>query len=187
MQEQTQAIATAQGPTMRNDSQTRALIVGEIPRLRRYARSLCLSREDADDLVQMCLERALSRIGYWRTGTNIRAWLLTIMHNVHVNNLKSAARHPGPSAQDVEELGNTTTNSDRGSMVLRDLQKGLAQLSPEHREALLLVGMEQYSYKEAATIAGISTGTLMSRLHRARNQLAQAMEDDSRARLRRVK
>ncbi len=177
----------AKDPVMQSEAHTRELIVGEIPRLRRYARSLCLDRDDADDLVQMCLERALSRIGYWRAGTNIRAWLLTIMHNLHVNNIKSASRSPGHSGHDVEELGSTATASDRGSLVLRDLRIGLARLSPEHREALLLVGMEQYSYKEAARIAGISTGTLMSRLHRARKQLAQVMEDDSRTRLKRVK
>lgn len=164
---------------------TEQLIVAEIPRLRRYARSLCLDREEGDDLVQATLDRALGRLGYWRRGTDIRAWLMTIMHNIHVNNLKSRSR-AAPTVAVSDDVPGAAAGSDRGGLLLRDLERGLARLSDDHREALLLVGMEQYSYKEAAKIAGISIGTLMSRLHRARQELHAHMHGDAR-RIRRVK
>lgn len=166
---------------------TEQLIVAEIPRLRRYAHSLCLDREDGDDLVQSTLDRALSRIGYWRKETDLRAWLMTIMHNIYVNNLKSRKRADSLISVTDEPPGAANSDSDRKGLLLRDLERGLARLSDEHREALLLVGMEQYSYKEAARIAGTSIGTLTSRLHRARRELQSYMQGRSTRSIRRVK
>ncbi len=173
---------------MNTANKTRKQILQEIPRLRRYARSLCLNAEDADDLVQSCLERALSRLAYFQVGTNLRAWLMTIMHNLHVNSLKAASRTPANTVADPDQAaGGSSPPAWPQTLAVRDLGAALARLSHEHREALLLVGLEQYSYKDAARIAGISTGTLMSRLHRARKQLAALLSDGGRADIRRVK
>jgi len=163
------------------------LIVAEIPRLRRYAHSLCMSREDGDDLVQSTLHRALSRVGYWQVGSNLRAWLMTIMHNLYVNQVKARKRSDATVSAVDEINGETTPEHDRKGLIIRDLERGLAKLSHEHREALLLIGMEQYSYKEAAKIAGVSIGTLTSRLHRARHELQTYMQGSTIRQIRRVK
>lgn len=168
------------------NNKTEQLIVAEIPRLRRYAHSLCMDRDEGDDLVQATLDRALGRIGYWRRGSNLRAWLMTIMHNLHVNNLKSKKR-AAPAVTATDDLpGAGQGDSDRQGL-LQDLERALARLSDDHREALLLVGMEQYSYKEAARIAGVSVGTLTSRLHRARQELHEFMHGGNVTSIRRVK
>lgn len=172
---------------MNMSTDTRKQIVDEIPRLRRYARSLCMNPEDADDLVQSCLERALGRISYFRTGTNLRAWLMTIMHNLHVNNLKSSAGKAATIGLNQERGQAADTPAWQHALTIRDLGAAMETLSPEHRAAILLVGMEQYSYREAARIAGISIGTLMSRLHRARQKLAQLMFEENPTGIRRVK
>lgn len=169
------------------NKKTEQLILAEIPRLRRYAHSLCMSREDGDDLVQSTLHRALSRIGYWQSGSNLRAWLLTIMHNLFVNQVKSSKRKDAVVISSAEQSGVYNGEHDRKGLVLRDLKRGLAALSEEQREALLLVGMEQYSYQEAAKIAGVSVSTLTSRLHRARRDLQDHMQGKSGLSIRRVK
>lgn len=166
---------------------TEKLIVAEIPRLRRYAHSLCMDRDDGDDLVQATLDRALGRISYWRRGTDIRAWLMTIMHNLHVNNVKSKKRTESAVPVTDDVTGAADGESDRKGLLIRDLERALARLTDAHREALLLVGMEQYSYKEAARIAGVSIGTLMSRLHRARQELHSHMHGGNARHIRRVK
>ena len=169
------------------NKKTEQLILAEIPRLRRYAHSLCMSREDGDDLVQSTLHRALSRIGCWQSGSNLRAWLLTIMHNLFVNQVKSSKRKDAVVISSAEQSGVYNGEHDRKGLVLRDLKRGLAALSEEQREALLLVGMEQYSYQEAAKIAGVSVSTLTSRLHRARRDLQDHMQGKSGLSIRRVK
>ncbi|GJL81566.1 MAG: DNA-directed RNA polymerase sigma-70 factor [marine bacterium B5-7] len=166
---------------------TQQLIINEIPRLRRYAHSLCMNREDGDDLVQSTLQRALAKVGYWQKGTSIRAWLMTIMHNLFVNNLRSK-KWTAAEPLNIDELPDPRGNeSERRGLLLRDLDRGLTRLSAEHREALLLVGIEQYSYKEAASIAGISVSTLTSRLHRARRELKSDMNENDTSHIRRVK
>lgn len=169
------------------NTKTEQLIIAEIPRLRRYAHSLCMSREDGDDLVQSTLHRALSRVGYWRSGSNLRAWLMTIMHNLFVNQVKLSKRKDAVVVSSAEHSGVYNGEHDRKGLVLRDLERGLATLSEEQREALLLVGMEQYSYQEAAKIAGVSVSTLTSRLHRARRDLQDHMQEKSALSIRRVK
>jgi len=163
------------------------LIVAEIPRLRRYAHSLCMNRDDGDDLVQSTLHRALSRRAYWQAGTNLRAWLMTIMHNLYVNQVKASKRHDSVESGTAEITAEVRADQDRKGLVLRDLERALARLSHEHREALLLIGMEQYSYKEAAKIAGVSVATLTSRLHRARQDLQTFMQGSHIRPIRRVK
>jgi len=147
---------------------SRDLIVAEIPRLRRYARALTGDTARADDLVQDTLERALSRFSLWRPG-NLRAWLFTIMHNIFVNQIKSAARIDYLADDLLPDLPLRATQSD--NLELRDLDRALSRLSAEQREVLLLVGLEDLSYEETAHIVGTPIGTVMSRLSRGRERL----------------
>jgi len=155
-------------------------IATHIPQLRRYARALTGDYSAAEDLVQDTLERAWKRIGLWRLGSDLRAWLFTIMHNLHVNQLKADSRQQGqPPEQATLDLSVRPTQEDR--LELRDLNKALRRLSNEQREVLLLVGLEQMSYEEVAKVLGIPIGTVMSRLSRGRDQLRAMMEGSSAA------
>jgi RNA polymerase sigma-70 factor (ECF subfamily) len=148
-----------------NDAQS---IVDLIPRLRRYARALASDRNAADDLVQDTLERAWSKLHLYRRGTDLRAWLFTVMHNVYVNQLR-ALRSTAPLDEDLPELAQPGRETD--GLVLRDLDFAIKRLPPDQREVLLLVALEDMSYDEAAGALGIPVGTVMSRLARAREKL----------------
>jgi len=145
-------------------------IASHIPRLRRYARALTGDSSAADDLVQDTLERAWRRLALWRTGSDLRAWLFTIMHNIYVNQVKANPRMRSQTTElPTADLRVASPVEDR--LVLRDLHKALTNLSHEQREVLLLIGLEQMSYGEAAKVLGIPVGTVMSRLSRGREQL----------------
>ncbi|MGH8764528.1 MAG: RNA polymerase sigma factor [Burkholderiales bacterium] len=143
-------------------------IVELIPRLRRYARALAGERAAADDLVQDTLERAWSKLHLYRRGTDLRAWLFTVMHNVHVNQLR-AARPGVPLDEDMPELALPARENE--ALVLRDLDAAIRRLPLNQREVLLLVALEDMSYDEAARTLEIPVGTVMSRLARAREKL----------------
>jgi RNA polymerase sigma-70 factor (ECF subfamily) len=143
-------------------------IVELIPRLRRYARALSGDRAAADDLVQDTLERAWAKLHLYRRGTDLRAWLFTVMHNVYVNQLR-AARPVAQLDEDMPELSQPGRESD--GLELRDLDLAIRRLPPDQREVLLLVVLEDMSYEEAAGTLGIPIGTVMSRLARAREKL----------------
>jgi RNA polymerase sigma-70 factor (ECF subfamily) len=143
-------------------------IVELIPRLRRYARALAADRNAADDLVQDTLERAWSKLHLYRRGTDLRAWLFTVMHNVFVNQ-RRAARISVSLDETMPELAQPVRETD--SLVLRDLDAAIRRLSPDQREVLLLVALEDMSYDEAAVALEIPIGTVMSRLSRAREKL----------------
>jgi RNA polymerase sigma-70 factor (ECF subfamily) len=143
-------------------------LVELIPRLRRYARALAGDRNAADDLVQDTLERAWSKLHLYRRGTDLRAWLFTVMHNVYVNQ-RRAARISVPLDEEMPELAQPVRETD--TLVLRDLDGAIRRLPPEQREVLLLVALEEMSYDEAADTLGIPIGTVMSRLSRAREKL----------------
>lgn len=147
-------------------------LLAEIPRLRRYARALAGDAARADDLVQDTLERALRKGRLWRPG-NVRAWLLTMMHNVFVNQLRGAGAIDYRDPVDLPELAVRAPQHD--AIELRELDRALQQLSPEHREILLLVGLEDLGYEEAARVVGAPVGTVMSRLSRARGRLRQLL------------
>lgn len=143
-------------------------IVGLIPRLRRYARALVGDRAAADDLVQDTLERAWAKLHLYRRGTDLRAWMFTVMHNVFVNQLR--ASRPGVQLEDdMPELSRPARETE--SLELRDLDRAIRRLPAEQREVLLLVVLEDMSYDEAARTLGIPIGTVMSRLARAREKL----------------
>ena len=149
-------------------SKDEAEIVACIPSLRRYARGLTGGRDSADDLVQDTLERAWSKFHLYRRGTDLRAWMFTVMHNVYVNQLR-ARRPVVPLEDEMPELAQPARETD--TLVLRDLDAAIRRLPPDQREVLLLVALEEMSYDEAAGALGIPIGTVMSRLARAREKL----------------
>ena len=152
-------------------------IIAEIPRLRRYARALLGDRAAADDLVQDTLERAWSRLHQWRAGSDMRAWLFGIMHNLRVDQL----RRPRLSTQsiDADEFELPTRPTQTDALELRDLESALGHLADEQREILLLVALEEMSYADIASTLGIPIGTVMSRLSRGRERLRLIMEGQS--------
>jgi RNA polymerase sigma-70 factor (ECF subfamily) len=161
-----------------------------IPRLRRYARALTASREAADDLVQDTLERAWTKRALWQPGTDLRAWLFTLMHNVHVNSVRRALRRPEGSAIPEKDVRTADGASAETGIVLGELRAALAALPDDQRAVVLLVGLEQLSYAETAGVLGIPVGTVMSRLARGRERMRALLEANNgqgRAALRRVK
>lgn len=151
-----------------------------IPRLRRYARALTGERSAADDLVQDTLERAWTKLHLWRAGSDLRAWLFTIMHNVHVNQVRSrSAAATLPLDDDVADAPVRATQADM--LEVRDIDTALKRLPVEQREVLLLVALEHMSYQETADTLGIPIGTVMSRLARARERLRMMLDADAGA------
>ena len=149
-------------------------ITSHIPRLRRYARALTGDISAADDLVQDTLERAWRRLALWRAGSDLRAWLFTIMHNIFVNQLRADPRKLAQTGELTgADVSHATPQEDR--LILRDLSKALGNLPHDQREVLLLIGLEQMTYEEAAKVIGIPVGTVMSRLSRGREQLRALM------------
>jgi RNA polymerase sigma-70 factor (ECF subfamily) len=149
-------------------------IVQHIPRLRRYARALAGDRYAADDLVQDTLERAWNKFHLWRPGSDLRAWLFAIMHNVFVNQMRSRRIDLEQVMEEPPSPAVRATQSD--SLEVADLQRALARLSVEHREVLLLVAVEQMKYEEVSRTLGIPVGTVMSRLSRARERLRHHLD-----------
>jgi len=143
-----------------------------IPRLRRYARALVGERAGADDLVQDTLERAWAKLHLYRPGSDLRAWLFTVMHNVHVNKIR-ASRSADPLDDEMPELAQRAPQGD--ALLVRDLDRSIALLPPEQRAVLLLVTLEEMSYEDVARTLGIPMGTVMSRLSRAREKLRAMM------------
>jgi RNA polymerase sigma-70 factor (ECF subfamily) len=148
----------------------------EIPRLRRYARALTRDVNAADDLVQDCLTRALSKVHLWQRGTDLRAWLFTILHNQYVNHVRRAVREGSAvGLSDSEPLLTTSPNQGK-RLELRDLDRAIAKLPEEQRAVLLLVGLEGMRYEEVAEVLGVPVGTIRSRLSRGREMLRQLMD-----------
>jgi RNA polymerase sigma-70 factor, ECF subfamily len=151
----------------------------QIPRLRRYARALTRNEARADDLVQETLVRALDKQRLWQPGTNLRAWLFTIMHNLNVNEVRRSVRDD--AAVDIETCsGVLAAGADpTGLRQLRELEWALSELPHEQRQPLLLVGLEGMSYEETATVLNIPTGTVRSRISRGRAVLRNLMQIDA--------
>jgi RNA polymerase sigma factor (sigma-70 family) len=152
------------------------LIEREIPRLRRYARALTRSADRADDLVQETLLRAVAKAHLWQQGTDIRAWLFTIMHNQYVNMVRRAIREE--ATIDIEQMSSSlvATTDPTASRQLRELERALGRLPGDQREVILLVGLEGLSYEAAAQILGVPVGTVRSRLSRGRDALRRLMD-----------
>jgi RNA polymerase sigma-70 factor (ECF subfamily) len=162
-------------------------LIAEIPHLRRYARVLARGEQEADDLVQACLERALRKIHLWQTEGKLRSWLFSIMHNMYIDRTRTLAHgRPAVALDDVAELSQTANQEDSAdvSTVLAAVQR----LPRDLRDVLVLVAIQELSYAEAALALGIPVGTLMSRLHRARERLRESLGmEKPRAVLRQVK
>jgi RNA polymerase sigma factor (sigma-70 family) len=154
-------------------------LIACIPRLRRYARALLGGRADADDLVQDTVERGWDKLDSWRRGSDMRAWLFGIMHNLHVDHQRRPTLPTEPlDALDDGKLPASTPdgNTAEGRLALRDMDSALQQLPPEQREILLLVALEEMTYDEVAAALNIPMGTVMSRLSRARERLRLLMQ-----------
>jgi RNA polymerase sigma factor (sigma-70 family) len=153
-----------------------AAIAAELPRLRRHARSLVYNAADADDLVQDCLETALAKQGALQDRARLRSWLFAILNSRFLMGLRSNARRGAvlPIEEFAESLAAAGAPED-GDLA-RDLARAMGRLSAEHRQILLLVNVEGLSYEEAAAVLGVPTGTVMSRLARARQRVRALLE-----------
>jgi RNA polymerase sigma-70 factor (ECF subfamily) len=164
------------------------LLIDQIPALRRYARALCRDPVQADDLLQECLARAVGRRRLWISSRGMRPWLFAILHNVYVDDLRrqAASRLDAGASADPRSVP-----SDQDADLLcavSDFEQALDRLSAEQREVLLLVGLEQLTYRQAAKVIGAPVGTVMSRLARAREKLSSNLEGEiKQARIKRVK
>lgn len=145
-----------------------------LPRLRRYARALAGNRDDADDLVQDTLERAWAKSGLWHGVTDMRAWLFSIMHNLHVDGIRRPRVSTVELDDETPEIPVAPTQGERGAVL--DLQAALDQLPIEQKEIILLVALEDMAYADVAKTLGIPMGTVMSRLSRGRERLRALME-----------
>ncbi|NML48240.1 sigma-70 family RNA polymerase sigma factor [Ramlibacter sp. G-1-2-2] len=150
-------------------------LVRHIPDLRRYARALVGDSWSADDLVQDTLERACERWSLWAAGSDLRAWLFTLMHNLFVDGARRALRQQGQRV-DVDDVANELVAPAGGTEQALDLQRCLLRLPEEQREVLLLVTLQDLGYEDVARITGVPVGTVMSRLSRARSRLRELME-----------
>ncbi|TPI38802.1 RNA polymerase sigma factor [Mesorhizobium sp. B3-1-6] len=165
----------------------KAAILSEIPRLRRYARSLLRDRDSADDLVQDCLERALVRLDNWQTGESPRRWLFTIMHHLFIDQMRKVNRRGEAAILPLEAGEAQSAPADQVETIAsREIMDALQAISPDRRAALVMVAIEGFSYAEAANILGVPAGTLMSRIARGREELRGLLEDSSRRRSLRI-
>jgi RNA polymerase sigma-70 factor, ECF subfamily len=164
--------------------ETLQLIEAEIPHLRRYARYIRREFDQADDLVQECLARAIAKIHTWQPGTNLRAWLFVILRNCHIDEIRRSRQTDTVDDSVADEPSLTTPANQETRLVLSEVRDAFLALREEHREVLLLVVIEGLPYEEAAAILGTPVGTVRSRLSRARQALRQAFEsgDGTRAR-----
>ncbi|MEM7776504.1 MAG: RNA polymerase sigma factor [Pseudomonadota bacterium] len=154
-------------------------LVDEIPHMRRFARSLARNSDAADDLVQDCLERAITRIHLLRERSKLRSWLFRMLYRLHLNSVERTGRRREDSdpsvVEDVPDPGSDPEIRAEARSVLALMQDNLTS---EQCAALSLVAVEQLSYGEAARVLDIPVGTLMSRLHRARERLRDLMKVD---------
>ena len=141
-----------------------------LPRLRRFARTLARHREDADDLVQIALERALTRTEQWQPGTRLDSWMFRIVQNAWIDETRARERRARTfvSEEEGENVGVSSTDAQIDAIAVR---KAVAQLNDDQRAVVGLVLVEGLPYKEAADVLGVPIGTLTSRLARAREAL----------------
>jgi RNA polymerase sigma-70 factor (ECF subfamily) len=169
------------------DDSTANLIAAEIPRLRRVARFMSRDALLADDLVEECLERAVSQIDTWKRGTNLRPWLLALLRSFFVNEFRHARRVPvtGPQYDVPHDPEHASANpkaldgiqepEPEFAIYLAAARRAFDRLSDEHREILLLVAIEELSYEDTASVLNLPIGTVRSRLLGARAALRELM------------
>jgi RNA polymerase sigma-70 factor (ECF subfamily) len=153
----------------------RDAFVAAIPHLRAFAVSLCHDPQWADDIVQETLVKAWQKRESFETGTNLKAWLFTILRNTYFSDLRKTRHLLVETNSDfVERLSQRPAQA--GHLDLQDFVAALYRLEPAQREALVLVGAEGFSYEEAAQICGCAVGTIKSRVNRARHRLAASLQ-----------
>jgi RNA polymerase sigma-70 factor (ECF subfamily) len=156
-------------------------LVAAIPRLRRYARVLTGDATRADDLVQDTLARAWEKRRLWQAGTDLRAWLFTVMHNVHVNQIALIRREAANVSLDADPTGIGWQLPVRGNQLdrieLLEAVEQMGRLPADQREVLLLAAVEEMRYEEIATVLAVPIGTVMSRLSRARDKLRRLVDE----------
>jgi len=156
-------------------------LVAAIPRLRRYARVLTGEPTRADDLVQETLARAWEKRRLWAAGSDLRAWLFTIMHNVFVNQRALARRDALNDSLDADDAGAAwqipVRPTQQTRVELTEIMREVQRLPNEQREVLMLAALEEMRYEEIAAVLAIPVGTVMSRLSRAREKLRRAVAE----------
>jgi RNA polymerase sigma-70 factor, ECF subfamily len=156
-----------------------SLIAEQMPALRRYARALTRDPVAADDLVQNCLVRALAKQHLWQPGSNMRSWLFAILHNEGASELRRAAREQRRIAASRYTCVSVTDSHAGLGTLLVDLDRAIARLPAEQRQAILLIGLEGLEYDEAARLLATPAGTLRSRLSRGRTRLRRLLRDEA--------
>jgi RNA polymerase sigma factor (sigma-70 family) len=164
---------------MTNPVSLHAEIANLLPRLRRFARTIAWNGEDADDLVQVALERALVRSGQWQAGTRLDSWMFRIMKNAWIDEVRGRIRKDRVFAPEEagEHVGDDSAESHQQRMAI---QQAISMLSDDHRVVVGLVLVDGLPYKEAAEVLNIPMGTLTSRLVRAREALQGLLSDQAR-------
>lgn len=152
-------------------------ILEHIPRLRIYARSLCRDPALADDLVQDTLLRAISSLSQFRPGTNLRAWLFTILRNSFYNAYARRRRESTGSADCVSSIPEGLDEEQIWAITRRETEEALARMPTHYAEALIMVTVLGTSYLETARVLGCDIGTIKSRVNRARNRLRAELGD----------
>jgi RNA polymerase sigma-70 factor (ECF subfamily) len=160
------------------DEQVRKAVLGAVPSLRAFAISLCGNVDRADDLVQETLLRAIANIDSFQPGTNMSAWLFTILRNHFRSEYRKRRREVEDSEGRYAETLKTQPEQ-YGRVEFREFREALGHLPADQREALILVGASGFSYEEAAHICGCAVGTIKSRVNRARTRLAELMSIDA--------
>lgn len=156
----------------------RTAVVDQLPHLRRYAYFLTGDTAAGDDLVQDCVARAIDRADQFKPGTNFRAWLFTILRSVFLNHQRSLKNQP-VSTEERSPPPSLVNGNQETHVELRQVEAALGQLTNEHRDVLLLVVVEGFSYEETARIVEVPVGTVRSRLARARAELHRQLQDSN--------
>lgn len=164
--------------TLVQDKALRDELVRWIPNLRAFAMSLSSGAQQADDLVQETLLKALANLDKFQKGTNMKAWLFTILRNSFYNDVRYQKYHQTSPLDDVTPANLKAVASQDKYIEFKDVLRGLGTLVPEQREAIILIAAEGLSYEEAAAICGCPVGTVKSRLSRARQRLSEYVQGD---------
>lgn len=163
--------ATASGPNPRDE------LVDHLPALRAFALSLTRDGSSADDLVQDTIVKAWTHIDKFQAGTNLRAWLFTILRNTFYSARRKVRREVSDT-DGIYAAQQTTRPEHDGRLALSDFRTAFDKLPDEQREALILVGASGFSYEEAASMTGVAVGTVKSRANRGRRRLAELLQLD---------
>ncbi len=165
---------TAEGSSLSDGQNLKSDLLAAIPSLRAFAVSICGNSDRADDLVQETLVKAWGNLGSFAEGTNLTAWLFTILRNIYYSEFRKRRREaPDPDGIIAGRL--IAPESQHAHMDFLDFQQALQKLPLDQREALILVAAQGMSYEEAAAICGCAPGTMKSRVNRGRNRLTELM------------